>query len=48
MMDGLIHTWYNAGCAEAKRTTDRTWRKLKKQRNEINRDTKEQEMSMSE
>ena len=32
------HTWYNARCAEAKRTRDRTWRKVKKQRNEINRE----------
>ena len=32
------YTWYNARCAEAKRAKDRTWRKLKKQRNEINRE----------
>ena len=31
-------TWYNARCAEAKRAKDRTWRKLKKQRNESNRE----------
>ena len=32
------YTWYNARCAEVKRAKDRTWRKLKKQRNEINRE----------
>ena len=42
------HTWYNARCAKAKQAKDRTWRKLKKQRNEIDseRDTKKQEMSV--
>ena len=30
------HTWYNARCAEAKRAKDRTWRKLRKQRNKSN------------
>ena len=32
------HKWYNARCAEAKRAQDRAWRKLKKQRNENNRE----------
>ena len=41
------YTWYNDRCAEVKRAKDRTWRKLKKQRNEINRDTMKQGMSMS-
>ena len=31
------HTQYNARCAEAKRAKDRTWRKLKKKKNENNR-----------
>ena len=38
-------------CAEVKRAKDRTWRKLEKQRNEINREryiyTMKQGMSMS-
>ena len=33
------YTGYNARCAEEKRAKDRTWRKLKKQRNESNTDT---------
>ena len=33
------HTWYNARCAEAKQAKGRTWRKLKKQRNDANRET---------
>ena len=44
------HMWYNARCAEAKRVKDRTSRKLKKQRNESNRErycTMKQGMSMS-
>ena len=32
------YTWYNARCAEAKRAKDRTWRKLKKQRDENSRE----------
>ena len=27
------NTWYNVRCAEAKRTRDRAWKKLKYQRN---------------
>ena len=41
------HTWYSVRCAEAKQAKDRTWKKLKKQRNESNRDTRKREMSMS-
>ena len=32
------HMWCNARCADAKRVKDRAWRKLKKQRNETNRE----------
>ena len=33
-----IHSWYNARCARAKKIKDATWRKLKKHRNDINRE----------
>ena len=32
------HSWYNARCTEAKKRKDKAWKKLKKQRNEYNRE----------
>ena len=32
-----IHAWYNARCIKAKKEKDKAWKKLLKQRNDINR-----------